>query len=27
MTYALDNRQYVVIPVGAALFAFALPKK
>ncbi len=25
MTYALDGRQYVVIPAGAALFAFALP--
>jgi alcohol dehydrogenase (cytochrome c) len=25
MTYALDGRQYVVIPAGGALFAFALP--
>ena len=26
MTYALDGKQYVVIPAGAALFAFALAK-
>ena len=26
MTYALDGRQYIVIPSGAALFAFALPE-
>ena len=25
MTYALDGRQYVVIPAGGTLFAFALP--
>ncbi len=25
MSYALDGRQYVVIPAGSALFAFALP--
>jgi alcohol dehydrogenase (cytochrome c) len=25
MTYSLDGKQYVVIPSGAALFAFALP--
>jgi len=25
MTYALDGKQYVVIPAGGALFAFALP--
>ena len=27
MTYALDGSQYVVIPAGAGLFAFALPRK
>jgi len=27
MTYALDGKQYVVIPSGAALFAFALPDR
>jgi alcohol dehydrogenase (cytochrome c) len=25
MTYALDGKQYVVIPAGGTLFAFALP--
>jgi alcohol dehydrogenase (cytochrome c) len=25
MTYAFDGRQYIVIPSGTALFAFALP--
>lgn len=25
MTYALDGRQYVVIPSGGTLFAFGLP--
>jgi alcohol dehydrogenase (cytochrome c) len=25
MTYALDGRQYIVIPAGAGLFAFGLP--
>ena len=25
MTYALDGKQYVVIPSGSALFALALP--
>jgi hypothetical protein len=24
ITYSMDGRQYVVIPAGAALFAFAL---
>jgi len=27
MTFALDGKQYVVIPAGSALFAFALPDK
>jgi len=27
IAYQLDGRQYVVIPVGAALFAFALPQE
>ena len=27
MTYTLDGKQYVVIPSGAALFAFALPDR
>ena len=27
VTYLLDGRQYVVIPAGAALFAFALPQE
>ena len=27
ITYLLDGRQYVVIPAGAALFAFALPRE
>jgi len=27
VTYFLDGRQYVVIPAGAALFAFALPQR
>jgi alcohol dehydrogenase (cytochrome c) len=27
MTYAVDGRQYVVIPSGGALFAFALPSE
>jgi alcohol dehydrogenase (cytochrome c) len=27
MTYSLDGRQFVVIPAGAALFAFALPAR
>ncbi len=26
MTYSVDGRQYVVIPAGSALFAFALPE-
>lgn len=26
MTYALEGRQYIVIPAGTALFAFALPE-
>jgi hypothetical protein len=25
ITFELDGREYVVIPAGAALFAFALP--
>ena len=25
VTYLLDGRQYVVIPAGAGLFAFAMP--
>ena len=25
MTYSLDGKQFVVVPAGAALFAFALP--
>jgi alcohol dehydrogenase (cytochrome c) len=27
ITYKVDNRQYVAIPAGSALFAFALPEK
>jgi alcohol dehydrogenase (cytochrome c) len=27
VTYSLEGREYVVIPAGAALFAFALPKE
>jgi alcohol dehydrogenase (cytochrome c) len=26
VSYQLDGRQYAIIPSGAALFAFALPK-
>jgi alcohol dehydrogenase (cytochrome c) len=27
MTYAVEGRQYVIIPAGAGLFAFALPER